>query len=144
MEPDSHPIKPFWLDDIIGEISELSPFAILGSKYDGNAWDDFAFDMSWELLHHLNGNAVYNLTNPLLLHIVSELESESQTDFNAIPFDLRISQMILEGSTGRQCAFIFDRYVNFIFSKHFIRSICYLVAELNCVLCTAQLSYQTK
>lgn len=111
MEPDSHPIKSFWLDDIIGEITESSPFAILGSKYDGNAWNDIAFNMPLELLHHINGNAIYNVTNPLLLHIVSELESESHTDFNAIPFDLRISQIILEGSTGRQCAFIFDRYV---------------------------------
>lgn len=64
--------------------------------------------MSLDVLHHINGNAIYNLTNPLLLNIISELEEESKTIFNAIPFDMRVSQIILEASTGISQAFIFN------------------------------------
>lgn len=111
MEPDSCPTVTYWLDNLTNEIIKSSPFAILGSKYDGRAWDEFAEVMPLELLHHINGNAVYNTTNPLMRSIVSELEAESGTVFNAIPYDLRIAQMILEGSTGNSSPFIFDRYV---------------------------------
>jgi len=56
----------------------------------------------------LNGNAVYNLSDPLLLNVLNELESEADTIFNAIPFDLRISQILLEAESGVASPFIFD------------------------------------
>ena len=70
------------------------------SKYNGNAWDEFADKMPLALLHHLNGNSVYNTSHPLLDHILRELEEEANTEYNAISYDYRISQMLLEGSTG--------------------------------------------
>ena len=72
----------------------------VNSKYNGHAWDDFAEQMPLALLHHINGNAIYNTTHPILEQIVSELENEADTWYNAITYDYRISQILLEGSTG--------------------------------------------
>ena len=80
----------------------------LQSKYDGGAWGEFAHLLSLDLLHHINGNGVYNVTDPLLLNMISEIEAEAGTIFNAVPFDLRISQMMLEAATGAPCPFLFN------------------------------------
>ncbi len=111
MEPDSRPIKKYWFDDLILEITLSAPFALLGSKYDGIAWDDFGKDLPLVLLHHINGNAIYNHTDPLLLRFMQEFEEEKYGIFNAIPFDLRISQMMMEGSLGYAFPFVFDESV---------------------------------
>ena len=79
-----------------------SPFAILGSKYDGDSWDEFIDELPVSLVHHINGNALYNMTHPLLLKIVDELAHEARTPYNAIPYDYRISQIIYEASEGIQ------------------------------------------
>ena len=52
------------------------------------------------LLNHINGNAIYNLTHPLLNHLVEKLESEAYSIGNTVPFDYRISQLIYEAQTG--------------------------------------------
>mmetsp|Transcript_26422 Transcript_26422/g.55787 ORF Transcript_26422/g.55787 Transcript_26422/m.55787 type:complete len:542 (-) Transcript_26422:97-1722(-) len=109
MEPDSHPRRDFWLDHLLEEVREKQPFAMLGSKYNGKRWDRWGKHMPLSVLHHINGNAVYNLTDPLLLNMVSEFESEHNTIFNAIPFDLRLSQMVLEGASGEPSPFVFNR-----------------------------------
>ena len=44
----------------------------------------------------------------MLLEMISELEVEAETIFNAVPFDLRISQMMLEGASGTPCPFMFN------------------------------------
>lgn len=111
MEPDSRPIKKYWFDDLILEIALSAPFALLGSKYDGFAWDDFGKDLPLVLLHHINGNAVYNHTDPLLLRFLQEFKEEKHGIYNAIPFDLRISQIIMEGSLGYAFPFVFDESV---------------------------------
>ena len=48
------------------------------------------------------------MTNPLLLKMVTEFEHEADTIFNAIPFDLRLSQMMLEAASGKPCHFLFN------------------------------------
>jgi len=70
------------------------------SKYNGDAWDDFADKLPLALLHHINGNSVYNTSHQFMEHIVSELEAEAGTLYNAISYDYRISQILLEGSSG--------------------------------------------
>jgi hypothetical protein len=52
------------------------------------------------LVNHINGNAFYNLTHPLLEAIVQQLESEAGTAANSIPYDYRIAQMVEEVETG--------------------------------------------
>ena len=108
MEPDSYPRRNFWLDSLVNEIRTAAPFAILGSKYDGEAWNYFHNQLSTDVLHHINGNGVYNVTDPMLLEMMSELEAEAKTIFNAVPFDLRLSQMMLEGASGKPCPFMFN------------------------------------
>ena len=44
--------------------------------------------------------SVYNTSHPLVDNILCELEEEANTDYNAISYDYRISQMLLEGSSG--------------------------------------------
>jgi hypothetical protein len=70
------------------------------SKYRGDKWNSFYSQLPNSLVNHLNGNAVYNLTHPLLDKLVDQLESERDTTANAIPFDYRISQMIQDVQTG--------------------------------------------
>ena len=70
------------------------------SKYRGDKWDDFFASLPFALVNHINGNAIYNLNHPLFNEIVYELEIESSTAANSIPFDYRISQMILEAQRG--------------------------------------------
>jgi len=70
------------------------------SKYKGYKWEAFKSELSWALVNHINGNAFYNLTHPLLEAIVQQLEDEAGTAANSIPFDYRIAQMVEEVETG--------------------------------------------
>uniref|UniRef100_A0A7S2A676 Uncharacterized protein n=1 Tax=Trieres chinensis TaxID=1514140 RepID=A0A7S2A676_TRICV len=109
MEPDSRPKKSGWLDKTLEEMSEKAPFAIMRSKYKGHSWDSFKDIVPLALLEHINGNAAYNLTHPMMQAILDELDSEQDSYFNAIPYDYRISQMITEGSTGIKSDFPFPK-----------------------------------
>ena len=96
MEADVVPVQHYWLDTLIDEAEE-SPFVILGSKYDGDSWDSFRSSLSLALQHHINGNAIYNTTHPLFQHLLSQLQIEVDTPYHAIPYDYRISQILVEG-----------------------------------------------
>jgi hypothetical protein len=93
MEPDSVPLQRFWLDRLRKEIEERRPFAVLGSKYRGDNWYDFFRQLSIPLINHLNGNAVYNVSNVLMNLMLSQLEMEADQIYNFIPFDLRMAQV---------------------------------------------------
>ena len=70
------------------------------SKYKGYKWEAFINELPQALVNHINGNAFYNLTHPLLEAIVQQLENEAGTAANSIPYDYRISQMVEEVETG--------------------------------------------
>jgi len=98
MEPDSVPLKTHWMDIIRTEIEERRSFAVLGSRYRGDKWYDFMKQLEVPLLSHINGNAVYNVSHPLMNLMVGQLESEADQLYNIIPFDLRMGQMWAEGT----------------------------------------------
>mmetsp|Transcript_30290 Transcript_30290/g.65409 ORF Transcript_30290/g.65409 Transcript_30290/m.65409 type:complete len:1736 (-) Transcript_30290:678-5885(-) len=100
MEGDSVPIKAHWLDVVLSEIEVNRPFAILGAQYDGDKWDNFYEKIPISLLHHTNGNAIYNTSHPLLERLVGQLEVEAPCPYNSIPYDYRMSQMWVEGTLG--------------------------------------------
>jgi len=100
LEYDCVPIKQFWLDTFVAEAETGDSFAILGSKYAGDSWNTFGSSLPLALQHHINGNAMYNLTHPLLLKILTQLREESVTPYNTVPYDYRISQMLVEGMLG--------------------------------------------
>jgi hypothetical protein len=52
------------------------------------------------LIHHINGNAIYNTSHPLLERLVGQLEVEAPCPYNSIPYDYRMSQMVVEGAMG--------------------------------------------
>lgn len=79
------------------------------SKYKGHTWDKYIDILPVSLKDHINGNAAYNLTHPLMTAVLDELDVESDTYFNAIPYDYRISQMITEGSSGTPSPFPFPK-----------------------------------
>jgi hypothetical protein len=99
MEGDVLPVRDYWLDTLIKEAEE-DEFVILGSKYDGRMWDSFRTGLPLALQHHINGNAVYNLSHPLLEQILIQLRKESDLPLHAIPYDYRISQILVEGMMG--------------------------------------------
>lgn len=63
--------------------------------------------MPASLVNHINGNALYNITHPLFTHVLQELKREENTEFQAIPYDYRISQIIQEGMHGTPPEFPF-------------------------------------
>ncbi len=107
MEPDNQPQRTGWLNEVLDDIQVNTPFALLGSKYKGHSWDGFKDVMPASLVNHINGNAIYNLTNPLFQKYHAELIKEAGTKFAAVPYDYRISQMIHEGRFGTQPEFPF-------------------------------------
>jgi len=70
------------------------------SQYDGDKWDAFYEQIPISLLHHTNGNAIYNTSHPLLERLVGQLEVEAPCPYNSIPYDYRMSQMWVEGTLG--------------------------------------------
>jgi hypothetical protein len=70
------------------------------SQYKGDKWDSFRKLLPEALLRHINGNAIYNLKDPLLDRIVQQLEGEVNTTGNGVPYDYRIAQIVLEGKEG--------------------------------------------
>ena len=73
---------------------------IVISQYDGDKWDTFYESIPISLLHHTNGNAIYNTSHPLLERLVGQLEVEAPCPYNSIPYDYRMSQMWVEGTLG--------------------------------------------
>ena len=67
-------------------------------QYDGDKWDNFYEKIPISLLHHTNGNAIYNTSHPLLERLVGQLEVEAPCPYNSIPYDYRMSQMWVEGT----------------------------------------------
>mmetsp|Transcript_61832 Transcript_61832/g.170980 ORF Transcript_61832/g.170980 Transcript_61832/m.170980 type:complete len:224 (-) Transcript_61832:215-886(-) len=98
-------------------------FAQTTSKYRGDKWDTFFDQLPWALVNHINGNAMYNLSHPLLEVIVRQLENEAGTVANSIPYDYRIAQMIEEVQTGMVPSFFADdRGIPHRLPRHFIHS----------------------
>lgn len=59
--------------------------------------DAFYESIPISLLHHTNGNGIYNTSHPLLERLVGQLEVEAPCPYNSIPYDYRMSQMWVEG-----------------------------------------------
>mmetsp|Transcript_27572 Transcript_27572/g.66274 ORF Transcript_27572/g.66274 Transcript_27572/m.66274 type:complete len:986 (-) Transcript_27572:1744-4701(-) len=100
MEKDTMPRAVNWTNRMLDEIDSRRPFAVLGSKYCGNSWDGHRSNLPIALLEHLNGNAVYNLTHPYLRLMVKEMQDENDTPLKSVPYDVRMSQIVVEGSMG--------------------------------------------
>lgn len=88
MEADVQVRRTGWLSVVLNDIRSKSPFAILGSKFKGKAWDEFRDLMPQALLDHINGNAVYNLTSPLFQVLLNELNEEAGTEWDAVPYGM--------------------------------------------------------
>ncbi|KAG7343442.1 hypothetical protein IV203_021387 [Nitzschia inconspicua] len=109
MEADSYPMKKGWLDLLLEEIHQKKPFGILGSKYKGSAWSAFVDRMPLALVEHINGNAIYNVSDKLLDMMLEELEYEQEGPYNAVAYDYRLSQMYFEASKNVSSVFPFPK-----------------------------------
>jgi hypothetical protein len=94
MEGDSVPVAPFFLETLMAELKRATPFGIFGSSYRGDRWDSFLTEIPTALKNHINGNAVYNHSHPLVQALVSRLSQEAFTRYNAIPYDYRFSELV--------------------------------------------------
>ena len=104
MEGDSEPVKEYWLDALKQEISEQGDFAVLGSYYQGDNWANFINVLPEGLKYHLNGNAVYNINNPLFKSTLSRLVEENQSEKKATAYDVRIAEILLEDASIEELA----------------------------------------
>ena len=102
IENDVQPIRSYWLDNMMEEAHQRGNFAILGSKYVGLGWRDFRSSLPLALQHHINGNALYNMRHPLFRFLLWQLkvEEEELTVYHAVPYDYRMSQILVEGFLG--------------------------------------------
>ena len=135
MESDTIPTRNYWLDGGVNQHSDhlislarkKQPWAVLGSQYEGGNWDMFRHKLPMGLLAHLNGtcppshlhgtalvtcvgagNAFYNVTHPLMVEILRELQEEN--DISEFPevwnlhmmtaFDVRIAEIMIEAESG--------------------------------------------
>ena len=61
--------------------------------YEGNKWDGFRDQMDEDLLTHLNGNAVYNVSHPCFKLVLEKMEEE---DSGTEAFDVATRRIIRE------------------------------------------------
>jgi len=43
-----------------------------------------------------SGNAIYNITDPLMQYLLKQLEGEAVEQHNEVPFDLRMIQIVMD------------------------------------------------
>jgi len=87
----------FWLDRLMHGIHSQMPFSVLGAVYAGSNWDSFADDdIPVPLRRHLNGNAVYNVTHPFLLDMLSKYSDELWTTVKHSSFDVQLSEALFQ------------------------------------------------
>ena len=93
LEPDSVPVKVGWLETLAAEVVAHAPFAVLGSKYAGHNWDALDADaVSPALRNHINGNALYNVSSPLLQDVLAEFAADVNFSHDLQPsYDVAIS-----------------------------------------------------
>lgn len=103
MEHDSQPQYPGWLTDLIAEIVKQRPFFILGSVYVGHNWNHFKDQLPKALLHHINGNAIYNLSHPILTNLHQKFSNAlvANSSFKRISsYDVWIAEVIIGSKHG--------------------------------------------
>ena len=102
MEGDSIPVTSYWLDILRAEIAHQVPFAVLGSRYTGHNWDNFETpaQIDYPLRYHLNGNAVYNTSHPVVSSVRETFDTWYGNDtWFSVPrdsFDVYIAKSVLE------------------------------------------------
>jgi hypothetical protein len=96
MEADSVPRRGGFLTALSEEISNSRPFAILGSRYRGDRWDMVMNEIHPTLKNHINGNAVYNQSEPLMDRLLQQLEKDIHQH---VPYDYMISQILLSNQS---------------------------------------------
>merc|ERR1712159_592800 len=63
--------------NLLEDVESQQPFMVLGSQYEGNKWDGFRDQMDINLLTHLNGNAIYNVSHQCFRNILERMEGEN-------------------------------------------------------------------
>eukprot|EP00667_Euglena_gracilis_P000806 EG_transcript_806 len=96
MEMDCVARRSGWLSDLVAEVGARAPVAVLGSFYRGDMWDKLA--MPPAIHHHINGNAVYNHSSPLLQAMIAALSADIQADTLTTAFDVRLAELYLNST----------------------------------------------
>ena len=92
-EPDTVPLHSNWLDTLTDEVDRQRPFVVLGSSYSGSKWSAFEDELPQPLVHHINGNAFYNVSSAKLMSLVLEMEKEGAGHSS---FDLRLAEKLID------------------------------------------------
>ena len=100
MESDTIPLAPEWLQGLLNTKGALGPFSVVGSQYSGYKWRFLRSLLKRSLLDHLNGNALYNLSSPLLR---SELDTFDVNEWETVlhsSFDVRFAEVVYDEESG--------------------------------------------
>lgn len=95
MEFDAVPVRDNWLHQFVAEAYDAT-VAIRGSRYRGDTWDPYLSSLPADVLFHVNGNAIYNLTHPWLISMVQTLDAELLLGTLSSAFDIRMAQLMLQ------------------------------------------------
>lgn len=90
MELDAVPVRGNWLQQLVEEAYDDS-MAVRGSRYRGDTWDAYLRLLPLELLFHVNGNAIYNLSHPWMQNLTESLQEQL-----SVAFDLHMARRTLE------------------------------------------------
>lgn len=95
MEFDAVPVRAGWLYTLVHEAYDPQ-MAIRGSRFRGDTWDGFLSYLPADVLFHINGNAIYNLTHPWLTSMIQTLQEELTANTLSAAFDIRMAQLTLK------------------------------------------------
>eukprot|EP00729_Bicosta_minor_P003773 gene3773-15587_t len=96
MEGDSIPVAPEWLDEVAEQIAVQQPFSALGGTYSGHNWKSFDDGVIKPALrHHLNGNAVYNVSHRLIQKALRGF-GDAFEEAGHSSFDVAIAEILME------------------------------------------------
>lgn len=109
LEPDTTPLRSDWLVSLQNIIQRERPFMIVGSTYSGSKWNAFRDELPESLLHHINGNAIYNISSSTFQQFVNAMIVEGVGHSS---FDLRFAEMLLQKTGGDVEALPRQGYVN--------------------------------
>jgi hypothetical protein len=95
MEADNRPLAAGWFDTLRADVSTAAPFAMIGGRYAGHNWDNWP-GIPDDLRLHLNGNAVYNPSHPILQQIAAAFAADRHFRTSRRPsYDVAIARHVL-------------------------------------------------
>eukprot|EP00435_Cladocopium_sp_Y103_P017306 s4178_g4.t1 len=85
-----------WLSNAMQSQGNSFPSLVGNNPVNSDTWDPYLSSLPADVLFHVNGNAIYNLTHPWLISMVQTLDAELVAGTLSSAFDIRMAQLTLQ------------------------------------------------